>query len=212
VIGDKGVPKAYPILGRIGNGLLFCGGIAAVVGYVFCIFAPNKKGTLPLAITTLALAGVNVIFSLICRIIAMFSQSMAGGREVAFPGFAFTSESIGGAFALSLVVMLFFFAELILFPVFMWAASHAAKARWAAGGWMIYVIFAAVTAGLCILHLIMYLVAWNNVLNSFREGKTPSKALFIVSSVISLIYALAFLGLMIWYLILLFRTRVALDE
>src|SRR5206468_1907702 len=42
--------------------------IPAVVGYVFCLFAPNKNGTLALSITTLAIAGVVLILKLLIMI------------------------------------------------------------------------------------------------------------------------------------------------
>ena len=42
-------------------------------------------------------------------------------------------RSVGGAFALSIFVILFYYAELIVFPLFLWAMSQAVRSRRMAG-------------------------------------------------------------------------------
>src|SRR5262249_12257465 len=109
---------AFKVIGRIGHGLAFAGGIVAVVGYVFCLFVPNRRGTLALAIVAVSLGGVNFIFNLLCKLIPMFQDT--GILALLMPGYgmvkpSFTSNNAGGAFALSIFVILFYFAEFIIF-------------------------------------------------------------------------------------------------
>jgi hypothetical protein len=207
-IGGKGSGTAFKVVGRIGHGLAVAGGIVALVGYVLCVFVPNRHGTLVLAIVALALGGINLIFNILCKLIPMFKES--GVLALVMPGFGLVSPpspfggggSLGGAFALSIFVVLFYFAELIIFPLFLWAVAHASRARWAAGNCIGLVIFASVSAGVQLLNLVMVFVT----LNSQLKGN-PSKGLAITTDIISLLAAFAFIGQMIWYILLLFRMR-----
>jgi hypothetical protein len=189
--------SGWYVIGRIGNGLIFGANIVAIVGYVFCVFVPNRKGTLPLAITTLALGAVNLALALICRIIPMMRVVMTGGRELMDPGLAFISDSAGGAFAFSLIFTLFFYAELILFPLFIRAVSQVMRSHWAESNALMVVILASVGAGLTIIFYIMGLVA----------SHKPSKAMFVITSLLGFLSTLCFLGQAIYYTLLLFRSR-----
>jgi hypothetical protein len=192
---NPGSGTAAKVIGRIGNGLMFGGTITAVVGYVFCVFVPNRQGTLPLAIVALALGGVNLIFGLLGRIIPMFNERTQGG-EIVFPGAGlFTSR--GGSFALALIFYLLFFAEMIIFPIFLLMVAKVKRARWLSGNYIGIVIFAGVTALLTIISLVLWFIL---------AGKF-SKGLLVTCTVLSLVSALAFLGQMIWYTITLFRSR-----
>jgi hypothetical protein len=206
---------AAKVLGRIGDGLLFAGGIAAVVGYVFCVLVPNRKGTLALAIVALSLGAVNLIFNLLTKIIPMMRDSMAGGKELILPGLAFMSDSLGGAYALSLMVALPYFAEIILFAIFLWAVGRSVRSRWLSGTSMGIMIFACVVAGLQIVSMTMTFIAYNRpeaVLEFLIQGKPLSKGMLIVSSVIHLLAMLAFVGLLIWYTLFLFAARSEVRE
>jgi hypothetical protein len=211
ILGDKGSGDTFKVLSRIGNGLMFVAGLAALAGYVFCVFVPNKYGTLVFAIVAIVLGVINLVFNLLCKIIPMMRETMAGGRELELPGAALISTSLGGAFAFSLIIVLFYFAEFIVFPLFLWAAARAVRARWAAGSAMGLVVFAGVTAGLALINVVMWFIAMNQVVNALQSGQTPSKGLVVTASIVSLIAALVFVGFMVWYLLVLFRTRNTLD-
>jgi hypothetical protein len=204
--GSETAPK---VLGRIGNGLMFGGSITAVVGYVFCIFVPNRQGTLPLAIVALALGGVNLIFSLLCRIIPMFSERIGflerifhGVLELNFPGLGI-ADSPGGGFAISLIFIILLFAELIIYPIFLLAVAKVQRARWISGNYIGIVIFAGVTALLTLVAVVL----WFIMINKVAKLEHISKGFVVTCFVLSLVAALAFLGQMIWYTITLFRTR-----
>jgi hypothetical protein len=195
----QGAGTAFKIIARIGEGLLFGGGIAALVGYVFCIFVPNRNGTLVFAIVAVCLGGINLIFNLLCRIIPMFQD--LGFLALVLPGFGVIKTSLGGAFAFSIFIVLFYFAEFIIFPLFLVAVAKTVRARWLRDSAMGLVIFGGVTAGLQLLSIIMIFVTLNSA--------THPKGLVITTDIISVVASLAFLGLMIWYSLLLFRSRDA---
>jgi len=201
--GGGGEGTAFKVIGRIGHGLAFAGGITALVGYVFCIFVPNKQGTLVLAIIALSVGGVNLIFNLLCKLIPMFKPE--GVFALLMPGFGmvtfnpFDGSGIGGAFALSIFVILFYYSEFIIFPLFLWAMGHAVRARRLAGTAMGIVIFASIVAGIQLLGLILTFV--------FFSSSTHPKGLAIVSSIIQLLADLGFLGMLIWYILVLFQSR-----
>jgi hypothetical protein len=199
--------RASMIIGRIGNGLIFAASIVAVVGYVFCIFVPNRYGSLALAITALSLGGVNLVFSLICRIIPMLQTTLFPGMELALPGWAFTN-SLGGAFALSLIIHLVFFAEFIIFPLFLQSVARAMRARSIRTGAMLVLIFASISAGLAVFYDVMVFVA----LNKLTTGSPPGKALQVITEIIGLLASLCFLAQSIIYILVLFRARDVIEE
>jgi hypothetical protein len=195
---------AFKIIARIGQGLISAGGLVALVGYVFCIFVPNKNGTLVYAIIALALGVINFVMNLLCRIIPMFQ--ILGFFALIMPGFGLVKESLGGAFAVTIFVVLLFFGEFIVYSLFMWAACRAVKARWATRNWIGVVVFAGVAAGIQLLSYIMIFVA----LNSQRSGG-GGKGLLITVDIIRVIASLAFVGFAAWYAVQLFRTKDLLE-
>src|SRR5262249_4172605 len=112
--------------------------------------------------------------------------------------------------ALSIFVVLFYFAEFIIFPLYLWAATRTVKARSAAGHSIAFMIYSSVSAGLQLVALVFVFIAYNSAFNILRSP--PSKGLFITMAVIQLIATLVFLGQMVWYIFLLFRTRDFLEE
>src|SRR5262249_26299151 len=116
----------------------------------------------------------------------------------------FFESSWGGAFALSIFVILSYFAELIIFPLFLWVTAKAFKARWATGSAMGLVIFASVTAALQLIRLLITFV-WMN-------SQSTGKVLAFTSAIIALVATLAFRGQMVWYSIVLFQDRQIAED
>jgi hypothetical protein len=193
---------AFKVIMRIGHGLALAGGITALVGYVFFIFVPNKNGTFPLAITLLALGGVNLIVNILFRLVPMFKSHPFGLDfvPIVFPGAAL-SDSPAGALILSILAILFLGAEFIIAPLFFMAVSRAIKSRYLGGSWIVVLIMGCVTAGLQFLNIILFYVA----------DKNHSRGLTITWSVLQFLAAGAFLGQMIWYTLLSWRTREAIE-
>jgi hypothetical protein len=198
-LGDKPPPTAYKVVGRIGNGIIFGAGLTALVGYVFCIFAPNKYGSLALAIVALALGVVNLVMSLLVRIIAMMKDSTMGGRELFLSGWAISIESSGVYLTFSIIVVVFFFAELIIFPLYLMVIAKAWRARWVGGACIGIVIFAAVTAVFQLTSVILIYV--------LTKSTGPAKGLAITAFILSLVSYLALMGQMIWYSLVTFQVR-----
>jgi hypothetical protein len=129
-----------------------------------------------------------------------------GFLALVMPGYGLVKPSIqgsglGGAFALSLFIVLFYFAEFIIFPLFLVAVAKTVRARGLGGNAMGVLIYASVTAGLQLLNIIMTFVVLNSA--------TRPKGLVITVDIISVVASLVFLGLMIWYSLFLFRSRDA---
>jgi hypothetical protein len=198
-IGDKEPGTAFKVIGRIGNGLIFGAGLTAVVGYVFCIFAPNKYGSLAFAIVSLCLGAVNLVMSLMARIIAMMRDRMAGGLELLLSGVAFSTESKGVFLTFSILITLFFFAELVLFPLYLVAVARSVRARWAVGPCIGILVMAAVIA---LLQMVSVILAYVGI-----TGVTRGKGLAITWTIISLVSYLALVGQMIWYALVQFQIR-----
>jgi hypothetical protein len=126
---------------------------------------------------------------------------MMGGRELLFSGIAISSTSEGVALTFSILIALFFFAELIIFPLFVSALAKSVRARWALGACIGLIVFAAVIALFQLVSIILFFV--------FAKSQTfpPPKGLLVTSVILSLISFLALAGQMIWYTLVLFRVR-----
>src|SRR5262249_43278241 len=143
-----------------------------------------KHGTLPLAIVSIAFGAVNLIFSLIVRIIAMMLNSLTGGLELFLSGFAIITPSIEfgppnlvGPLIFSFLITLFLFAEWIIFPLFLRAIA-VARARWVVGNCIGIVIFAGVIALFQIVAIVLFYVSI----------KSPmSKGVLVTAFIISMI-------------------------
>jgi hypothetical protein len=207
IIAQKDIGlSAFKVIVRIGHGIAFCAALTAIVGYVFCVFVPNKFGTLALAITTLVLGGVNLVVHILFRIVPMFKTRQVFGMQfddiasLFMPGAALT-ESQAGAFILSLFVVLLLGAELILFPIFLWAVCRAAKDRWYGGSCIGVAILAGVVTALQLIVLVLFFVGM----------KHPSRGLAIVNAILMFLSAAAFVGQMTWFLLATWRTRSVVE-
>ncbi len=133
--GSMGEPtgRATEVLWKIAFPLAFCGSLTAIVGYVFCITGPNRRGSMGVAIATVAVAAIGLIVTLIFRLLPLFGQELlmtAGGRGGGGGGGGRTSLFL--AWFLLVLPQLFFCAEIILFPFYLRAVGLARKKYWVA--------------------------------------------------------------------------------
>jgi hypothetical protein len=170
-------------------------GAGIIVGYVFCLFAPNRKGALPLAITALSLGGVNLVLGIIFKVIPAFKTEGAAGFM-----FAAAGGGEAGALILALFLHLLYAGEFVTFPLFMRALAGQLAEAGRARAWMINV-FLAGGYGVCLLLMdVLMLVA----------AKNASQGLFWVGLITRCLADLLFAAYLVWYILLLFRSRADL--
>jgi hypothetical protein len=100
--------------------LIFVGMLGAVGGYVLCILVPNRGGTMPLAITTTALAGVYLILFLIAALALRPSVSL--GR------FGVEAGGSPRGYQVSMMIAnLLFSAHIIIFSLYLQAVLVVRK-------------------------------------------------------------------------------------
>src|SRR5262249_46094221 len=119
--------------------------IPAVIGYVFCLFAPNKNGTMALSITTLAIAGVVLILKLLVLIPLLgagvrglggfgpFGGGGGGGLEDGGGGgmggmpFMSASTGIAAVIIIAILELLLFYSEYVIFALYLRAVALNVK-------------------------------------------------------------------------------------
>jgi hypothetical protein len=92
--------------------------IPSIVGYGFCLNAPNKKGTLPLAITSLVIGSVSMVAFIFFILLPLLDRGASEG--VGTGGF------VGGGVA-GILFLLFSFSEWIVFPLYLKAVCQVLK-------------------------------------------------------------------------------------
>src|SRR5262249_22753262 len=70
---------ASSVLFRVGEIVSVLGSLTALVGYVFCILGPKERGKLGLAIAVTAVAGVDLLLSLVFKIPFLFGGFLGVG-------------------------------------------------------------------------------------------------------------------------------------
>lgn len=193
---------AVHIIMRIAYGLAFGAVITGLVGYVFGIFVPNKKGTLALAITLLALGGLALVFHILFRIVPMFKDPLVSRLAISLPGLGLVQSIGAGALVLSIFAVLFLYAEFVLAAIFFWAVARSVKARFLAGSWIGIIVLASVNLFLQLVTVILTYVAMRN------EG---ARALQIITAIMKFITPLVFIAFTVWYLLTAWRTRNAIE-
>jgi hypothetical protein len=162
--------------------------VGLLIGYVFLLFAPNRGGSLPLAIAVLVLGGVNLVLGVIFKVIPAFKTVGAGG-------FAFSAAGGGevGALIFAVAVHLLFGAEFIVFPLFMRAISQQLGLR--SSGWTINILLAGASTALLVVTDVVLLIA----------AKNASQGMFWAGLVLRCLADLIFAGYLTCYILLLFR-------
>jgi hypothetical protein len=129
---------ASRVIYRLGLVIVFGGIVTAIVGYVFCLFAPNRFGSLGLAIAALATAGLGALLMIPYRLVGRpyFWGSAAPFDYALFSSFLFgPSEQLfmihlsPGSFVVSLLVDGCTLAPIILFPLYLRALARARRDR-----------------------------------------------------------------------------------
>jgi hypothetical protein len=216
-----GLLKTGAIIGAIGLILFFLVAIAATVGYVFCLFSPNKRGAMIWAIVVLSVGGVSLISRIVWALIPAincFSSFSSRGDGVAqglgvlisvthipivlvgggdpFGG----PPSVAGTIIVSILVVLVMFAEYVLFPIYMMRAGMALKDRYLSSAAMLPLILAASGMGLKVLTLILFGASSGSV-----TGEAAGKTMLIITGVLALLAH----GAMLTYGILALRLSMS---
>jgi hypothetical protein len=200
--GSMGDPtgRATLILWRIAFPLAFCGSLTAIVGYVFCVTGPNRRGSMGIAIATLAVAAIGLILTLLFRLLPIFGEEFITAQG----GGARTSAFL--AWFLVFLPQLLFCAEIILFPFYPRAFGLARKKYWVVGDAGKVVVLGIVYSVVRVLGWIIILV-----LISAAESRSQSpgfgKAMGWIFLVLLWGGTVLYILQLIPYLFLLWRTR-----
>jgi hypothetical protein len=159
------------------------------------MIGPNKRGSMGVAIATLAVAGVGLVLSLLFKVLPMFRvEESVVGRG----GFG-TSPFMG--WFLLLLTQLFFCAEIILFPFYSRALALARKKYWVADASMRVMMFGI---GYTVVRVLGWIVIYvMSQTTSPGLGKTMGWFLLIFLWVGNGLY----IAQVTQYLFLLWRTR-----
>lgn len=119
-----GADRAANLL-QIGHVFALIGGVGLIVGYAFCVFVPNKYGSMGLAIATVVLAVINFVMQLIFVQIRTFNSFSDGYPECR----SFLAGWGGGLGPADLEVLGFFLdlglaAQFLVFALFLAAAAR----------------------------------------------------------------------------------------
>ncbi len=117
-IGGPGSGKFAEVLMMITEILTLGYAVLAIVGYCFCLLAPNRNGALGLAIATLAVAVAHLVMFIIFEFLPVFKSS-----QVLMSGSPYM------VWTWRFLVQLLFSAPLILFPLFLQAVGKTFKDR-----------------------------------------------------------------------------------
>lgn len=105
----------------------FLGTLAWVVGYVFCIFIPNKNASLGLAIAALSLGAVNMVMRIIFKMVPALTTRTADVTHVRGLFAIFGGLADVGYEILCMFLELGFFAEIMLVSLFMAAVAKTQR-------------------------------------------------------------------------------------
>jgi hypothetical protein len=199
-MGDPLGARATMTLWKIAFPLAFCGSLTAIVGYVFCIIGPNRRGSMGIAIATLAVAAVGLIVTLIFRVLPVFGQEFMADRGVG------GGTSVFVAWFLLVLPQLLFCAEIILFPFYLRAFGLARRKHWIADDAGRVVVLGIAYSVVRLLGWIIILVLINAAASRSQSpglGKAMGWILLLFLWGGTVLYILQ----LIQYLFLLWRTR-----
>ena len=117
--------KASRVFFKIAQVVGFLASLGLVTGYVFCLFAPNKHGTLGLSIATLSVGTINMVMWIVFRMVPGFTDGRLYSRNL----FAIIGgQGIDAGYVVLLMFLeLILFAEFILMTLFMAAVARMQK-------------------------------------------------------------------------------------
>jgi hypothetical protein len=154
-----------------------CGWIVAIVGYVFVLLGPDRRGVRGLAIAALAVGGVHFILNLAVKIpylpSGIFNPDGPHEREAGFV-------------ILWLFVHLLYVAELILFLLALRSMALAAGRRRVAARTGTNIFLLSLFGGIRVIGFIFFFIAvqqWLDLFNPVHPRTTPPVAMTWVAVV-----------------------------
>lgn len=191
----------------------------SVVGRVFCLNVPPGRGggLKNLAIASLGLYAGALVFQYLGNIISWAQLGFgAGGSPFASIGSGIAGMSVGGIGALLAI------AGIIVFMLFLRAVALAVKARQVANGIKTWLITMAISTGVGILLMIVgFAIAGAAMFSALGGGggSPPSSGAAaglaggaLLMGAVGCILGVMALALFIWYVIILFQVRGAIDR
>jgi predicted Zn finger-like uncharacterized protein len=212
--GSAGAPAG--VFG--GLGMLCCSGvlllasfILSVTGNVFCVFTPALNGAKILAIISLALISLQVLFAIIGGIAGGMagaqagaaSSSMGGGPGPAGP------PAMPGSNAFGLIGNFIGLAQFIVFLVFLRQCAVTLRERGTARSILFLIICTGVVVVVSAILVFALILGALAVISSGGGGATGFGAGAIIGLIIILLMAL---GMLVWYIISLFQIRGAITK
>jgi hypothetical protein len=192
--------KTFRVLQRVEVFVHLAAALTLIVGYVFCMLGPNRRGSMGLAIATLGAAAVELILTLAFWLPDVFRDPML--QAMRSPGSFFVTWFFG-----QLLARLALAAVFILFGLYLRAVCLARRADDDAGPCLFLMILGCVYAGLGLLIEILWFV-------SYRPHETPTptpRALIWISIILTWIGLLVLAGVVVWFILQVWRTRRAVE-
>lgn len=165
--------------------------ITAIVGYVFCMIGPNKRGSMGLSIAVLSIAVLEILLIMIFQLPGLFGQNFLRIG---------TNQSFFGTWLLYLLIQLLFGAEVILFPLVVRAFALSLKKKMHAKSAMVSLFLAGAYTGERLLTFIFWLVA-NNI-----RSPDAGRVFGWIMVILLWLGIFAFIAFIIIYTIFLFKS------
>ena len=197
--GPEDLGKAALIIYRAGAVLAVCGSLTALVGYVFCMIGPNKRGSMGIAIATLVVAFIGLVLAVIFKLLPAFGESGFGGRLL-------SSNSPFFGWFMMLLTQLFFCAEIILFPFYTRALALARKKYWISDASMRTMLLGV---GFTVVRVLGWIVILILINMSRSRNASPGMGKAMAWIMLLLLWAgnVLYILQQIQFLLLAFRTR-----
>jgi hypothetical protein len=197
--GPEDLGKAVLFFYRAGAVLAVCGAITAMVGYVFCITGPNKRGSMGFAIATLVIAFISLVLSIIFKVLPAFGESGFGGRLQ-------SSDSPFFGWLMMFLTQLFFCTEIILFPFYTRALALARKKYWITDASMRTMMLGV---GYTVARVLVWIVILIMISMSRSRSPSPGLGKAMLWIMLLLLWAgnVLYILQQIQFLLLSFRTR-----
>jgi hypothetical protein len=209
-----GLIVLFVLVGLIG----LAGHALQITGHVFCLAVPPRRGSAikTLAIASLALASSYVALNYLASLVNIIAGP--GLRAAAASPWGMAAGS-GFAAAISLLASALMIAYYFVFLSFLRSVAFAVKDRWLAGVIKSYMItLAALLGSGVLLFLLVLLIVGASALSAFGGGgMTPGGTRAAAGSVLiagslGCVMLLALLGLFVWFIVLMFQVRGAVDD
>jgi hypothetical protein len=222
-VADLGLDKASFVIGisagsslvdvgvwlaRIAQIFILLAGLIGVAGYAVCLAVPPRYGTHGLAISVLALGGINLVLQLVFKLLPLtgvipYTMVPLVAPEIAMlvanterlePLHVFWSHAPFWEMFAALIIQMLFYAEPVLFALFLRAVALSVKDHWLQTTADAFILLVLGTAFGLLAYYLLSVTGTSEVLGW----------------VLRVIYSLwtAFLvGQVLWYAVILHRSR-----